>query len=150
MHNTGISTPSSSMLPSVVWVAGINLLWCPQMFNTPLNVTHRVAVPKPRPAPKEKPKPTAQSLNITYNRNDRTDIDTAGYRSYFFHFTQTGEVGDKEMEQIIISKPTMDEAIAMFEQCFLRGDRYKDSVITVERIGVDFNPNRAERVVMAY
>lgn len=120
------------------------------MFNTPLNVV--AAVPKPRAKPVEKPRPqlTGKDLNITYNRNDRTDIDTAGYQSYFFHFTQTGEVGDKEMEQIIISKPTMDEAISMFEECFLRGDYYENAVFTVERIGVDFNPHRAERVIMAY
>ena len=94
--------------------------------------------------------PTAQSLNITYNRNDRTDIDTAGYKSYFFHFTQTGEVGDKEIEQTIIYQPNMDDEIAAFERIFFRNDHYMNSVIDVERIGVDLKPDRKEIVVMAY
>ena len=120
------------------------------MFNTPLNVTQRVPVPKARATPKEKPAPTAKSQNITYNRNDRTDIDTAGYKSYFFHFTLTREVEDKECGQIIISQPSMDNAIAQFERIFVRGDYYENAVFDVERIGVDFKPDRKETVVMAY
>ena len=120
------------------------------MFNTPLNVTHRVAVPKPRSAPKEKPMPSAQSLNITYERIVNNGIDIAGYKSYFFHFIQTGEVGDKECEQIIISQPTMDQAITEFERCFFRGDYYENASISVECIGIDVKPERKTPIVMAY
>ena len=118
------------------------------MFNNPLSVTARA--PKPKPVPKPKPLPTAQELNITYNRNDRGDIDCAGYKGYLFHFVQTGEVGDKECEQLIISGPDMDAAIRTFEQCFFRGDYYKNAVFTVERMAIDLRPDRTERVVMTY
>lgn len=118
------------------------------MFNTPLNVTAKI--PKAKSAPKVKPLPTAQDLNITYERIVNTSIDISGYRSYFYQFVQTGEVGDKEMEKIIISKPDMDQAIAAFEQYFFRGDYYKNAKIAVECIGIDVKPPRTDPIVMAY
>lgn len=120
------------------------------MFNTPLNVTHRVAAPKPKATPKEKPAPTAQSLNITYERIVNTKIDISGYKSYFFLFIQLGDVGDKEMSQIIISQPTMDQAIAAFERYFLRGDYYENAKLSVECIGIDIKPERTSPIVVAY
>lgn len=120
------------------------------MFNTPLNVVAAPPKTKAKPVEEVRPQLTGKDMNITYNRDDRTDIDTAGYKNYLFQFKQTGDVGDKEMSELLISGPTMDEAINTFERIFLRGDYYKDAVISVERIGVDFVVGRADKIVMAY
>lgn len=119
------------------------------MFDRPLSVVPGTmpTIPKfpERPALKQ---PTAEELNITYHRNNREDIDTRGYKSYLFHFRQTGEVGDKEMYEWIISKPTMEEAIQFFEQTQFRGDYYENAVIEVEIIGCDFKTDREYPFVM--
>ena len=120
------------------------------MFNTPLNVVAAPPKAKAKPVEQARPVVTGKDMNITYNRDDRTDIDTAGYKNYLFQFKQTGEVGDKEMSELLISASSMNEAIETFERIFLRGDYYKDAVISVERIGVDFVVGRADKIVMCY
>lgn len=127
-----------------------------KLFGTPLSVSipPKKASKKPvkvpdKPVPIIKPPPPAPRVNVRYIRDERTDIDTQGYKAYFYHFKQTGEVGDKEYEELLISAATMDQAIEIFESSCFRGDCYNNSIFSVTLTGVDFNSTREEKIVMA-
>lgn len=81
--------------------------------------------------------PTVENRpDITWKREERSDIDYKGYRRYFYAFKNPSAQG-KEHLHVIISAPTMDEAIAKFMDTAADPDWYKDAVISVEVIGID-------------
>lgn len=114
------------------------------MFGTELQLSTR---PKMTPGQAVKAKTIAN--NIIWNRNVRSDIDTQGFKAYLFHLKQTSEVQDKEYEELIISAVDMDTAIEVFNSTCLRGDYYEKAEFDIKVMGVDFEPSRADKIVMA-
>lgn len=120
------------------------------MWNKPLSVE---ALAKPDPSPKATPFEhkvyTPEECSITFNRNERTDIDYKGYRAYLYQFDHVTEPGDKEIYHAIISAATIDEAIAIFVADSVRNeDWYVDAEYNVEVIGIDLKPDRESKWVM--
>lgn len=115
------------------------------MFSDELKISGR---PKMTPAKAAKAKEIAN--NIRWNRNNREDIGTGGYRAYLYHLKQVSEVQDKEHEQLIISAADMDGAIETFKSECLRGDYYENAEFNITLMGVDFEPDREEKIIMAY
>lgn len=118
------------------------------MFNRPLTVTNDTPEPKPYVPPVRRSyKP--EETTITFNRNERNDIDYKGYKAYLYHFHHVTEVQDKEIYECIISAADMNEAIATFVADSVRGDDwYVDAEYNVEVIGVDLKVDRESKWVM--
>lgn len=114
------------------------------MFDTELQLSTR---PKMTPGQAVKAKTIAN--NIRWNRNTRTDIDTKGYAAYFFNLKQVSEVQDKEYGELIISAVDMETAIEVFNSACLRGDFYENAEFNITIMGVDFDPKRDDKIVMA-
>lgn len=87
-------------------------------------------------------------MSIQFIRNERSDIDTRGFAKYLFHFKQSSEVQDKEIEECIISSADMDTAIELFTKTELREGYYQDAKFDVELVGVDFKMDRTSNFVM--
>lgn len=114
------------------------------MFATELQLSGR---PKLTPAKAEKAKRIASE--IIWNRNTRSDIDTQGYKAYLFHLKKVSENQDKEYDELIISAVDMDTAIETFNSTCLRGDYYEGAEFNIKVMGVDFEPDRSNKIVMA-
>lgn len=114
------------------------------MFNNDLTLSTR---PKMKPRQAEQAKVIAN--NIVWNRNNRSDIDSKGYKAYLFHLKQVSEVQDKEYEELLISAVDMDAAIEVFNSSCLRGDYYENAEFNITLMGVDFEPERSDKIVMA-
>lgn len=116
------------------------------MFDAPFNIGSK-EVPVDAPTWTEPKSPTIRN-DITFNRNERNDIDYRGYKAYLYQFDQTSEVQDKELYQFIISAPSVDEAIGVFMQSIRNEEYYADAVFDVEVIGIDLKTDRVTPWVM--
>lgn len=114
------------------------------MFDTKLVCSDK---PKQTVGQIEKAKSVANS--IRFNRNNREDLATKGYKAYLYHFKRQDEVQHKEHDELIISASDMDEAIETFKATQLSGDRYENAVFNVKLFGVDFEFDRENKVLMA-
>jgi hypothetical protein len=113
------------------------------MFDTKLVRSDK---PKQTVGQIEKVKSIANS--IRFNRNNREDLATKGYKAYLYNFKRQGEVPHKEHGEFIISASDMDEAIETFKSTQLWGDRYENAVFDVKLFGVDFEFDRTDKVLM--
>lgn len=113
------------------------------MFDSQLKLSTK---PKMTPAKAARAKEVAGSIN--WNRNNRDDLATSGYKGYFYHLTRTSNAHDKELSELIVSAANMDEAIEVFNSTQLNGELYADATFNIRLMGVDFDPDREEKVVM--
>ena len=114
------------------------------MFATELQLSGR---PKMTPAKAAQAKEVAN--NIIWNRNVRSDIDTKGFKAYLYHLKKVSENQDKEYDELIISAVDMDTAIETFNSVCVRGDFYENAEFNITVMGVDFEPDRSDKIVMA-
>lgn len=100
---------------------------------------------------KQRSKQTVENrTDITFNKNERNDIDYKGYRAYLYQFDQVTEVQDKELYGFIISAPTIDDAIGIFMQSIPNEGYYQDAIFDVEVIAIDLKTDRTTPWVMEY
>lgn len=85
----------------------------------------------------QRPKQTVENRpDLTWEREERNDIDYKGYKRYFYEF-KNPDAQDKELHHAIIAAPTMNDAITEFMDQVRGPDWYENAVISVEVIGVD-------------
>lgn len=120
-----------------------------KLFDTPFVIGQKTIVPVIPPPVVEQEVPAIRT-DITFNKNERNDIDYKGYRAYLYQFDQVTEVQDKELYEFIISAPTIDDAIGIFMQSIPNEEYYQDAIFDVEVIAIDLKTDRTTPWVMEY
>jgi hypothetical protein len=114
------------------------------MFGTTLAVSTQKKM-----TPGQAAKAKSNADTIIWNRNNRSDIDTKGYKAYLYHLKKVSDNQDKEYDELIISAIDMDSAIDTFNSACMRGDYYEGAEFNITLMGVDFETTRTDKIVMA-
>lgn len=88
------------------------------------------------------------SNDVTFKYIGRPDIDVKGYAGYLFHFKRVGPCHKGSKKEFIISASTVTEAINVFKSDIFPHAVYKHAVFKVELLGVDFNHQRENKIVL--